>query len=88
MASYTANNYGLYDVHGNVYEWVEDCLSNNYANSPKNGEPILVDSSKCFLRVLRGGSWFDNPGSLRLAWRYSKSPWDLSSIIGFRVAAD
>ena len=58
--SFRANVFGLHDVHGNVWEWVEDCWSGNYLGAPADGS--AWESGDCSRRVLRGGSWFDEPG--------------------------
>ncbi len=61
------NAFGLHDVHGNVWEWVEDCWNDSYAGAPANG--TAWTSGDCGRRVLRGGSWDDYPRSLRSAYR-------------------
>ena len=79
------NPLGLYDMHGNVWEWVEDCYDENaYKNRPE----LLVDprvSGSCQSRVLRGGSaWGDDPGLLRSAVRARGEPEFRNDLIGFR----
>ena len=59
VGSYPANAWGLYDMHGNVWEWVEDCWNESYEGAPTDGTPWLQDN--CGWRVVRGGSWFDRP---------------------------
>ena len=84
VGSFAPNAFGLYDMHGNVWEWVEDCWNGSYAGAPSDGGARL--SGECAKRVLRGGSWLSNPWYLRAALRY----WDPSGIrnylYGFRVA--
>ena len=85
VGSFRANGYGLYDMHGNVWEWVEDCWNDNYRGAPTDGK--VWKSGDCSFRVLRGGSWGNSPGYLRSASR----GWDGSGIRyiifgGFRVA--
>ena len=78
------NPWGLYQVHGNVWEWVEDCWSDNYQNTPRDGSPNL--SPECARRVLRGGSWNQEPWTLRAAYRGANSQDMRGSYSGFRVA--
>lgn len=68
--SFRPNAFGLYNVHGNVWEWVEDCWHDDYRNAPTDGSAWLIaDGGNCEVRVLRGGSWFNGPESLRSANR-------------------
>ncbi len=83
VGSYPANAFGLYDMHGNVYEWVEDCYVDSYEAAPTDGS--AVKSSDCSRRVLRGGSWFNDPLNLRSASRIAYSPDDRYNNFGFRV---
>ena len=82
--SFAPNAWGLHDMHGNVWEWVEDCWNDSYAGSPRNGSAWR--SGYCSERVLRGGSWNVIPSDLRAAGR----DWYIAgfrvSSIGFRVA--
>ena len=84
VGSFAQNAFGLYDMHGNVYEWVEDCWNASYAGAPSDGTPWL--RGDCATRVLRGGSWVYNPRSLRAASRFSYSSGFRYFIFGFRVA--
>jgi formylglycine-generating enzyme required for sulfatase activity len=81
VASFKAYG-GLYDMQGNVWEWVQDKYHKNYDNAPKNGSAWEFGDSAG--RVLRGGSWFDDPGELRSAYRSNGSPDDRINLIGFR----
>ncbi len=81
----TANAFGLHDMHGNVWEWVEDCHAVNYsAGQPSNGSAYT--SGSCSTRVFRGGSWNFSPQNLRSANRDGFVPSNRYDIIGFRVA--
>ena len=82
--SFGANAFGLYDVHGNVREWVEDCWNAHYAGAPTDG--TAWTQGKCGLRVVRGGSWLDEPGKLRSAVRSAYSHKTDIDTVGFRVA--
>jgi len=82
----TANAFGLFDMHGNVWEWVQDCHAENYsAGQPSNGSAYTSGSSFTD-RVIRGGSWEDDPWKLRSANRSSVPPAGGDVSIGFRVA--
>ena len=82
VKSFKPNPWGLYQVHGNVYDWVEDCYHDNYNGVPSDGSAWIA--GECKYRVLRGGSWSLIPQYLRAAYRDLNSPVYLS--IGFRVA--
>ena len=55
VGRYQPNSFGLYDMHGNVWEWVEDCWNDSYAGAPSDGRAWT--SGDCSRRVIRGGSW-------------------------------
>jgi formylglycine-generating enzyme required for sulfatase activity len=84
VGRYPANEFGLHDVHGNVWEWTEDCWSKNYSGAPNNGSAWT--SGNCGVRVLRGGSWNDDPGNVRSAVRIRGYTDDQYGNYGFRVA--
>ena len=84
VGSYRPNDFGLYDMYGNVREWVQDCANEGYAGAPSDGSAWT--SGDCGYRVLRGGSWDDKPGNLRTASRGRGTTDDRSDSIGFRVA--
>ena len=71
--SYTKNGYGLHDVMGNVWEWVEDCWHESYAGAPADGGAWTVGGD-CERRVLRGGSWGLEPQDLRSAFATGTPP--------------
>jgi formylglycine-generating enzyme required for sulfatase activity len=84
VGSFPANRFGLYDMHGNVWEWTEDCWNESYKGAPADGRPWTTGG--CSRRVLRGGSWLDGPQLLRSANRfwYNSSNWYVN--YGFRLA--
>ena len=86
VGSFGANGFGLHDVHGNVWEWVEDCWHGNYEGAPTDGS-AWTSGGNCGWRVLRGGSWFNGSRYLRSAVRsrYSTVNRD-SDYVGFRIA--
>lgn len=84
VGSFAANAFGLHDMHGNVCEWVGDCLNGNYSGAPSDSSAWTAGD--CGFRILRGGSWADTPGSLRSAVRFSFSRDVRFSDFGFRVA--
>ena len=67
VGSFRANEFGVYDMHGNVWEWVEDCWHHDYSGAPTDGSAWT--SGNCSARVLRGGSWYVKPRHLRSANR-------------------
>ena len=82
-----ANAFGLYHVHGNVLEWVEDCWHSDYVGAPLDGAAWLLGGI-CSDRVLRGGSFVNAPNRLRSSHRY-KAPANSradASDYGLRVA--
>ena len=83
VGSFPPNGFGLHDMHGNVWEWVEDCSNGSYAGAPSDGGAWR--SGDCAKRVLRGGSWDSNPRFLRAAYRLRITSGRGSSD-GFRVA--
>ena len=83
VGSFPPNSFGLYDMHGNVWEWCEDYWSDNYSMSPTDG---YVNAKAHACRVLRGGSWYNYPYSLRSAERYWNALDYRNFINGFRVA--
>ncbi len=83
VGGYKKNKYGLHDVLGNVWEWVEDCWNGSYRGAPADGS--AWESGNCGWRVLRGGSWLSGPGGLRSANRDRGDTGDRISDVGFRV---
>ena len=84
VGSYPANAFGLHDMHGNVWEWTQDCWNGSYSGAPINGG--AWESGDCSRRVLRGGSWSSLPYGLRSALRGGGITAGRSGLIGFRLA--
>ena len=85
VGSFPANEFGLHDVHGNVWEWVEDCWHGSYDEAPIAGS--ARSGGRCNWRVVRGGAWFYEPRLLRSAYRSWNFAGNRSSEFGgFRVA--
>jgi formylglycine-generating enzyme required for sulfatase activity len=85
VGSFKPNAFGLYDMHGNVYEWVEDAWHDNYSGAPVDGSAWL-EGADARQRVVRGGSWYDPPQSLRAAIRFRSTTDYRGNIAGFRLA--
>jgi formylglycine-generating enzyme required for sulfatase activity len=85
VGSFKPNAFGLYDMHGNVDEWVEDVWHDNYRGAPVDGSAWL-EGGDASLRVVRGGSWLDNPWNLRAASRGGQPSGTWRSNLGFRLA--
>ena len=84
VGSFAANAFGLHDVHGNVWEWTQDCWNRGYDGAP--GDGTAWERGKCSRRVVRGGSWFNYPFRLRSAYRYWFGVEAQKYNLGFRVA--
>ena len=84
VGSFAPNGFGLHDMHGNVWEWVEDCWNVTYSGAPADGS--VWRSGDCAKRVLRGGSWGGNSSDLRAASRVRFSTGGRFVFYGFRVA--
>ncbi len=83
VGSFAANAFGLYDMHGNVWEWVQDCYQDNYNGAPTDGSAWISDN--CANRVVRGGSWSNDPRNLRSAIRYGDATDRRNYSLGIRV---
>lgn len=83
VGRFAANAFGLKDMHGNVYEWIQDCWHSDYQGAPVDGS--AWEGGQCSSRVLRGGSWFNSPHNLRSAYRLSYDPDSRFSPLGFRI---
>ena len=84
VGRFAPNSFGLYDMHGNVWEWVEDCWHDNYSNAPKDGS-AWVAGGDSHQRVLRGGSWVDIPSNLCSAIRFREPSGFRDDVYGFRI---
>ncbi|MGE5243501.1 MAG: formylglycine-generating enzyme family protein [Betaproteobacteria bacterium] len=84
VGSFAPNPWGLYDMHGNVWEWTED----NYC--PYQDGPTTDPAAGCEspLKVIRGGSWYFGPDSARCALRYTHRPQDRGFSLGFRAVRE
>ena len=85
VGSFPANGFGLHDMHGNVWEWVEGCYHENYEGAPVGGEAWMT-GGHCNYRVLRGGSWWYYLEFVRSANRSRVTSGDRNKWDGFRVA--
>ncbi|MGH8212494.1 MAG: SUMF1/EgtB/PvdO family nonheme iron enzyme, partial [Rhodanobacteraceae bacterium] len=86
VMSFAANPFGLYDVGGNVSEWVADCWHDNYTRAPRDGGAWV--NPGCAQRVVRGGSWGSAPDQDRSAFRQAASVDSRSGRVGFRVVRE
>jgi len=84
VGSFEPNSFGVHDMQGNVWEWVEDCWNESYAGAPSDGSAWR--SGDCTVRMLRGGSWSHIPWTLRSANRLWDNAGTRYSYYGFRVA--
>jgi formylglycine-generating enzyme required for sulfatase activity len=86
--SFGPNPFGLYDILGNVWQWVDDCWNESYVGAPRDGSAWTTGD--CSKRVMRGGSWSNVPAFVRAATRSRANAagrdFDYSSYAGFRVA--
>jgi formylglycine-generating enzyme required for sulfatase activity len=84
VGTFAPNAFGLYDVHGNISEWTEDCYNNNYSGAPLDGSAWM--GGDCDHRIVRAGTWGSSPRNVRLARRFMDRSDLRSQGIGFRVA--
>ncbi len=84
VKSFKPNAFGLYDMHGNAWEWTEDCYHDSYRNAPGDGSAWI--DKECPLRIPRGGAWYFIPLNARSANRHRINPGDRGSFLGFRLA--
>ncbi|MDE5096636.1 MAG: formylglycine-generating enzyme family protein, partial [Trichodesmium sp. St11_bin5] len=87
VGQFSANGFGLYDMHGNILEWCGDEWHDNYRNVPIDGSVWLKGDKQH--SPLRGGSWYDSPNDCRSAVRYNGNRRDdHDNITGFRLVCD
>jgi formylglycine-generating enzyme required for sulfatase activity len=82
--SFKPNPWGLYQVHGNVSEWTQDCYHSDYSGAPSDGSAWT--SGDCSRHMVRGGAWGYEPSTLRAAYRYAEFTGAQVIFEGFRVA--
>jgi formylglycine-generating enzyme required for sulfatase activity len=85
IGQFPPNPWGLYDLHGNVWEWCQDVWHNNYDSAPNDGSAWLAGADQEDRRVLRGGAWVSGPGACRSAFRDSFARANRNVDVGFRV---
>lgn len=83
VGSYRPNAFGIYDMIGNLAEWIEDCSTSSYVSMRSDG---TSEGGDCDKRIVRGGSWGTQPRQLRSAERIRYSPTAVDDSIGIRVA--
>ena len=86
VESFEPNSFGLYQMHGNVAEWTQDCWNASYADTPKNG--MGASTGDCSKRILRGGAWGYSAARLRSAYREAVQAGNRYFHVGFRVARE
>jgi formylglycine-generating enzyme required for sulfatase activity/predicted Ser/Thr protein kinase len=86
VGSYASNAFGLNDMLGNVFEWVQDCWHEDYTGAPADGSAWL--NGDCSQREMRGGSWFTIPAFVRVAYRNRFPDTYRSSSVGFRIVRE
>jgi formylglycine-generating enzyme required for sulfatase activity len=86
VEDFKPNGFGLYHMHGNVFQWTEDCYVKSYENAPIDGSSFTTEG--CNLRVARGGSWFITPVNLRSAFRGRFTPGYRSRLSRFPCRQD
>jgi formylglycine-generating enzyme required for sulfatase activity len=86
VGSFAANAFGLNDMLGNVFEWVQDCWNDDYEGAPVDGSART--SGDCAEHEARGGSWFTSPEYLRASYRNRFDNSERSTAVGFRVVRD
>ena len=80
------NRFGLYDMHGNVWEWCEDQWHDNYKGAPVDGSAWVDKQNEGVHRVIRSGAWGDGAGHCRTAYRYESGPSSRHGYYGFRLS--
>jgi formylglycine-generating enzyme required for sulfatase activity len=86
VGSFAANAFGLHDMLGNVFEWVEDCWYDDYRGAPVDGSARTGD--ECKQHEARGGSWFTTPAYVRVSYRNRFDADYRATSVGFRVVRE
>ncbi len=84
VGSFPPNNFGLYDMHGNVWEWCADIWHENYVGAPNDGSAWLTNGDQSYC-VQRGGSWIDRASNCRSAFRVGDIAHNNDNIVGLRI---
>jgi eukaryotic-like serine/threonine-protein kinase len=84
VGSFPPNAFGIYDMHGTVWEWCADAWHNDYVGAPTDGS--IWGGQAGTAHVLRGGCWHDPPNLSRSAARLRQMPYERDDVFGFRVA--
>ncbi|TBU87887.1 dihydropyoverdine dehydrogenase [Phytopseudomonas dryadis] len=87
VGSYPPNAFGVYDMHGNVYEWVADCWHDHYNGAPVDGS-AWIDDEQCEVVQIRGNDWGEPPIFSRSGNRNTLGKRDRGDWVGFRVARE
>lgn len=89
VGSFPPNGFGLYDMAGDVFEWVEDCYLDTFDGAPSEAQVARqAPSGDCAMRTLRASSWFNLPSFLRSAYRFREVPGGKSARRGFRLVRE
>ena len=87
VGKFPANAYGIHDLHGNAWEWVEDCFHETYGAAPIDGS-AWIENGECRMRGLRGGSWRGTEETIRTAKRRWNHSFSRNDMVGFRLVRD
>ncbi|PZD74498.1 Serine/threonine-protein kinase pkn1 [Acaryochloris thomasi RCC1774] len=85
VGTFAGNTFGLYDIHGQVWEWCQDHWHDTYEGAPTDGTAWINSGETNTRRVRRGGSWYEGPHTCRSAFRYRSSPDSSQNSFGLRV---
>jgi formylglycine-generating enzyme required for sulfatase activity len=85
VGSFPANAFGVYDMLGNVWEWVGGCFHDSYKGAPTDGSPW---GDSCEKHPMRGGAWLENPWDTRFSARWAADSGGRDTTLGFRLARD